>query len=356
MKIFITGICGYVGATLAREFRGSGNADALQISGLDNFSRAGSETNRLLLQKLDVKPVHGDIRLPSDLEAIGDVDWVMDAAANPSVLAGVDGRTSSRQLVEHNLQGTINLLEFRKARKAGLILLSTSRVYSAEALAAIRVEAVNGAFRPVSGVVQPVGLSDCGISEDFPTTAPLSLYGATKRASEQLALEYGAAFGFPVWINRCGVLAGAGQFGRGDQGIFSFWIHSWLRQHPLKYIGFGGQGHQVRDCLHPRDLVPLLRAQMADSGRKAGAILNLGGGVANSLSLAQLGAWCTQRFGVREVTVDPVSRPFDAPWIVMDCAHAARDWDWRVQTSAQAILEEIADHAQSNPQWLELTG
>ena len=72
-------------------------------------------------------------------------------------------------------------------------------------------------------LVVPLAL---GISEDFPTTAPLSLYGASKLASETLILEYGECFDFPVWINRCGVLAGAGQFGKADQGIFSFWIHS----------------------------------------------------------------------------------------------------------------------------------
>jgi CDP-paratose 2-epimerase len=60
-------------------------------------------------------------------------------------------------------------------------------------------------------------------------------------------------------MNRCGVLAGAYQFGKADQGIFSYWIHSWARRRPLTYIGFDGMGHQVRDCLHPRDLVPLAR-------------------------------------------------------------------------------------------------
>ena len=61
---------------------------------------------------------------------------------------------------------------------------------------------------------------------------PLSLYGASKLASETLILEYGECFGFPVWINRCGVLAGAGQFGKADQGIFSFWIHSFKEKIP----------------------------------------------------------------------------------------------------------------------------
>ena len=58
----------------------------------------------------------------SDLEPLPGVDWVIDAAANPSVLAGVDGRTSSRQLVEHNLGGTVNLLEFCKLHRAGFTL------------------------------------------------------------------------------------------------------------------------------------------------------------------------------------------------------------------------------------------
>ena len=42
---------------------------------------------------------------------------------------------------------------------------------------------------------------------------------------------------------------------RADQGIFSFWIRSWKEKKPLKYIGFDGRGSQVRDCLHPRDLI-----------------------------------------------------------------------------------------------------
>ena len=77
---------------------------------------------------------HGDIRLASDGDALPRVDWVIDAAAQPSVLAGRDGKTSRRQLLEHNLLGTINLLEYCRASRAGFILLSTSRVYSIRGL------------------------------------------------------------------------------------------------------------------------------------------------------------------------------------------------------------------------------
>jgi CDP-paratose 2-epimerase len=182
----------------------------------------------------------------------------------------------------------------------------------------------------------------------------LSIYGSTKLASEVLALEYGEAFKFPVWINRCGVLAGAGQFGRADQGIFSFWINSWLRRRPLKFVGFDGRGFQTRDCLHPRDLVPLLKKQMSilPKGRW---IYNLGGGVDNSMSLAQLSDWCSNRFGPAEVGADARTRSFDIPWIVLDSQRAARDLSWKVETPIEKVLEEIAAHASKHPEWLELS-
>jgi CDP-paratose 2-epimerase len=200
----------------------------------------------------------------------------------------------------------------------------------------------------------PLGITLSNIAENYTTSPPVSLYGSAKLASECLALEYGQAFDFPVWIDRCGVLAGAGQFGRLDQGIFSFWINSWVRQRPLKYIGFNGRGGQVRDCLDPCDLLPLLHQQMHASSAQH-RIYNVGGGVANSMSLAQLSAWCADRFGPREVAADPNSRPFDIPWMVLDSTRAMEEWNWQLATSIETVLERIADHAESHPDWLEVS-
>ena len=175
----------------------------------------------------------------------------------------------------------------------------------------------NGAFAPDSVRPLPAGLTAAGVREDFSTTAPVSLYGATKLASEQLALEYGMAYDFPVWVNRCGVLAGAGQFGRPDQGIFSYWINSWLRRRPLGYTGFGGQGYQVRDCLHPADLVPLLERQIASVNDNHPRVANVGGGQASAISLCQLSEWCRERLGDHLVTSQSEARPFD---VALACA------------------------------------
>src|SRR5262249_14948625 len=139
----------------------------LQIIGLDNLSRPGSELNRNVLKQLGVIVQHGDIRNPSDLESTSPVDWVVDAAANPSVLAGVSGVTSSRQLVEHNLVGTLNLLEYCKKSSAGFIMLSTSRVYSLRSLLQLPLEVRNQGFVPCSNRISEPGFTPKGITESF---------------------------------------------------------------------------------------------------------------------------------------------------------------------------------------------
>ena len=353
MKVLITGICGFVGSRLAAAL--SARVPDVQIAGFDNLLRQGSESNRQLLAAQNVQFTHGDLRMRSDIEALPDCDWVIDAAAHPSVLAGVDGRSSPRQLAEHNLLGTLNILEYCRERKAGFVLLSTSRVYSVQDLAALPVRPENNAFvldQPRSPVQN---VSAGGITEAFPVRQPISLYGATKLSSEIMAVEYGLTFGFPVWINRCGVLAGAGQFGTAEQGIFSYWLHAHASRRRLRYIGFGGYGYQVRDAFHPDDLAVLVAAQL-QRDPPPDPVFNVSGGADNAMSLAQLTEWCNQRFGRHDPEPDARPRPFDIPWLVMDHSRAAAEFQWQPRRSLTSILEEIEAHVRQNPDWLARCG
>ncbi len=352
MKVLISGVCGFTGSHLARSLMESN--EGLTVVGIDNLARQGSETNRLSLKRLGVQLFHGDIRMASDLETLPLVDWVIDAAAQPSVLAGRDGKTSPRQLLEHNLVGTINLLEYCRTAHAGFILLSTSRVYSIPALVELPLREESSAYTLDSSRPWPAGVGLEGVAENFSAEAPVSLYGATKLASERLAQEYSAGFQVPVWINRCGVLAGAGQFGTAEQGIFSYWLHAHAARRPIRYIGFGGRGLQVRDALHPRDLAAMVNLQL----RGAGSIrpCNLSGGRANSMSLAQLTAWCDRRFGPHKPLVDATERPYDVAWLILDSSKALNETGWKPQIGIEQILEEIANHATDNPEWLTQCG
>lgn len=354
MKVLVTGICGFVGSALAECLLE--RHEGITVSGIDNLMRPGSETNRARLRKLGVTFVHGDIRATSDFEFLPRADWVIDAAANPSVLAGVHGGFSSRQLFEHNLISLVNVLEYCKAHDAGLVLLSSSRVYSIAALTSLPLQADGKTFRLDDSTQLPPGVSRKGIGPDFCTSAPVSLYGSTKLAAETIALEYGAAFGFSVWVDRCGVLAGPGQFGTPDQGIFSYWINAHLRRRALRYIGFDGRGKQVRDAFHPHDLAALLDAQMRTERASGQRIYTAGGGPGNAMSLAELTSWCDARFGAHAPQSDPRPRTYDIPWMVMDNSDAERDFGWRAEIPIESILDQIASHAEGNPDWLERSG
>ena len=151
-------------------------------------------------------------------------------------------------------------------------------------------------------------------------------------------------------------MAGPGQFGTPDQGIFSYWINAHLRRRDLRYIGFDGTGKQVRDALHPQDLAGLVDRQLSTERSNGRRVYTVGGGLENAMSLAQLTAWCDARFGVLIPAADRRPRTYDVPWVVMDNHDAESDFGWRADISMETLLAQIAGHAEANPDWLERSG
>jgi CDP-paratose 2-epimerase len=350
MKILITGAAGFVGSGIIRYLREHFN-DAVLI-GIDNLSRRGSEYNLALLQQLDCRFIYGDIRSKEDIDDLPKVDWVIDCAAIPTVTAGVDSGTHA--LINNNLTGTIHLLEKCRRDDCGFIILSTSRVYSIQALTNIPLVEKDERLAIATDVVYPAGFSESGVSESFSTAAPVSLYGATKLASEVLALEYHYTFGFPVWINRCGVIAGPGQFGKIDQGIFSFWVYQYLLDLPLSFIGFGGKGKQVRDFVHPFDVFRLVQTQMQQPAINAPRTINIGGGINSAWSLLQLDRHCKQVLQSHKL-INSVAdtRGFDIPLYITDNRQALQYWNWQPSYTPEEIIDQIIAYGKDNLQMLK---
>jgi CDP-paratose 2-epimerase len=101
-------------------------------------------------------------------------------------------------------------------------------------------------------------------------------------------------------------------------------------------------------------LARMVDLQLRSAG--AGTLLNISGGSANSMSLAQLTAWCDQRFAPHCPISDGSERPYDVPWLILDPSKATSTTKWKPQISLEKILDEIADHAVANPDWLTRCG
>lgn len=353
MRLLVTGGAGFVGAGLCRLFRA--DFPRAEIVAFDNLRRRGSEINVAEFPAHGIRFVHGDIRNASDLAALdGQFDVFVEASAEPSVHAGTAGK-SPRYVIDTNLGGTINCLEFARSRAAGMIFLSTSRVYAISALRRIRLR--EDETRLVSeSDGQPPGFVAGGVTESFPTVGwgARSFYGTTKLASELFIEEYVSAYDFPAVINRCGVIAGAGQFGKVDQGVFTLWVARHLFGGELRYTGFEGKGKQVRDLLHPNDLYALIRRQVECLADIRGEVFGAGGGVAGSVSLAEYTGLCRDATG-RELAIGcvPDTSAVDIPYYVTNTSKVESALGWSPVITPREIVAEITTWLRDNSKQLK---
>lgn len=336
-RVVITGGAGFVGSTLALGLKRRHPDWSLVAA--DNLYRRGSELNLARLRDAGVEFRHADVRIPDDVMALGPADVLIEAAAEPSVLAGVDGGAS--QLVQTNLVGAQNCFELAARHGSQVVFLSTSRVYPVAPLAAIKLDEAPTRFE-IAADQSISGVSPAGISEEFPLTGARTLYGATKLAAELLLAEYAETHGLAAVINRCGVIAGPWQMGKVDQGVAAHWMFAHMNNSPLAYIGFGGKGQQVRDMLHADDLLELVDLQLASPDDWAGMTFNVGGGREVSVSLSELTEICTEITGTRlDVGHDPSDRPGDIPVYLTDCSAIFNHSQWRPTRDVRGIMEDI---------------
>ena len=137
--------------------------------------------------------------------------------------------------------------------------------------------------------------------------------------------------------------------GKVDQGVFTHWLLSHRLGLPLRYIGYGGTGKQVRDLLHVDDVVDLIERQLLDPEAWAGRTFNAGGGRRVSLSLLETTELCREVTG-NEVPVEPEpeQRPGDVPIYITDTAAIEAHSGWRPTRDARQVLVDtnawIAEH------------
>lgn len=337
-RILITGGAGFVGSSyaiwLARRHSG------LSITAVDNLKRRGSELNLPRLREHGIDFVHADIRNPEDLRLDEhNPDLIIDCSAEPSVLAGYG--SGAEYVIRTNLSGTGNVLELARRCGSAVMFLSTSRVYPVALLNQIAVAETKTRFEIAPEQTIP-GVSVEGVSEGFPLEGARSLYGATKLASELLLHEYADMYQLPIVINRCGVIAGPWQMGKVDQGVFALWVAAHRFGRPLSYIGWGGEGKQVRDVLFIDDLCELLDLQLDRMTAISGSTFNAGGGTAAAASLLEITQMCEIITGASlDMGRAPENRPGDVRLYITDNSRVRAVLGWQPHTSVESTLAAI---------------
>jgi UDP-glucuronate 4-epimerase len=225
MKLLVTGAAGFIGSFTALRFLGRGD----EVVGLDNLNDYYDVAlKNARLERLKAKPGFRFARLDlADQAAMADLfrrekfDRVVHLGAQAGVRYSLQDPHS---YISSNVVGTLNVLEgCRHNGVAHLVYASTSSVYGAS--------------------------TKMPFSVHEPASHPLSLYAASKRATELMAHNYSALFRLPTTGLRFFTVYGP--WGRPDMALFLF-ARAIIDGRPIEVFN---NGHHKRDFTYVEDIV-----------------------------------------------------------------------------------------------------
>jgi CDP-paratose 2-epimerase len=297
-----------------------------------NLERLRDATQRFHHHDLDIRDRAGIDRLLAETQP----NLIVHAAAQPS-----HDLAASRPFddFEVNAVGTLNMLEAarRHCPETPFVFLSTNKVYgdAPNELELVELETRWDYADP--------GYAN-GIDETMRIDATMhSLFGASKAAADLLVQEYGLYFGMPTVCLRGGCLTGPNHSGAELHGFLAYLARAVHEGIPYRIFGY--QGKQVRDNIHSYDVCTAIM-EFAERPT-AGAVYNLGGGRANSISMVEAIARFEDLAG-RKLEWEYVEEPRRGDHIcyISDLGRFRRDYpEWEVTHSLDSVVEELAGAA-----------
>ena len=294
-----------------------------------NLERLRNATTRFEHHDLDIRDRDGVARLVADVRP----HLLIHAAGQPS-----HDLAASRPFddFEVNATGTLNLLEAVRAAcpESPFVFMSTNKVYGDAPNELDLVEL------DTRWDYADTALAD-GIDETLRIDHTMhSLFGASKVAADVMTQEYGRYFGMPTVAFRAGCLTGPNHAGAELHGFLAYLARA-VRE-GLPYRVFGYKAKQVRDNLHSFDVCTAIMAYADDP--KPGAVYNLGGGRANSVSMLEAIARFEEIYG-RKLGWEYVeeARRGDHICYISDLSRFRADYpDWEVAYPLDAIFADFA--------------
>lgn len=334
MKILVTGGCGFLGSNLVAHALERGD----EVMIFDNLYRSGSVDNLQWLKgKGEFEFRHGDIRNANDIErAVREFkpQAVFHLAGQVAMTTSI---ANTRMDFEINALGTFNLLEAVRQHipDATVVYSSTNKVYGD--LEQFAYRETDTRFECVD---HPAGF------DEFTPLDFHSPYGCSKGAADQYMLDYARIFKLNTVVFRHSSMYGGRQFATYDQG----WI-GWFCQKAVEIqrgvlkepFTISGTGKQVRDVLHADDMINLYFSAVKHIDKARGHAFNIGGGIANSLSLLELFALLERILGSKMEYERIAPRESDQRVFVADYGKAWRLIGWKPNVSAEEGIRRMAE-------------
>jgi CDP-paratose 2-epimerase len=309
---------------LRREFFGP-DGDTMPV-----LERLRRETRRFEHHDLDVRDRAAMARLLGDVRP----GLIVHAAGQPS-----HDLAASRPFDDFdvNAVGTLNLLEAARAHspEAPFAFLSTNKVYgdAPNELPLVELETRWDYAEPARRE---------GIDESCRIDMTMhSLFGASKTAADILVQEYGRYFGLPTVCFRGAPLTGPNHAGAELHGFLAYLARA--AREGRTYRIFGYKGKQVRDNIHSHDVCTAI---MAFAERpSSGAVYNLGGGRANSVSVLEAIERVEELTGrALETEYVDEARRGDHICYITDLRRLRSDYPgWEVTVDLDTIFAQLAD-------------
>jgi CDP-paratose 2-epimerase len=339
-KYLILGGCGFLGSNIAARLLGD-TRQAVTI--FDNLSRLGSTRNLDWLRSLGAfQFAQADVSSAHDIESVVRElcpDVIFHLAGQVAMTTSI---SNPRLDFDTNVVGSFNVLEaVRKfAPEAAVIYSSTNKVYGdLEHLAYLESETRYSLRDFPEGISEEVGL-------DFH-----SPYGCSKGAADQYMLDYARIFGLNTAVFRHSSMYGSRQFATYDQGWIGWFCAQVLAQAQkpsAETFTISGSGKQVRDVLHADDMVDLYLIAATNISSIRGQAFNIGGGIANSLSVLELLQFLGNELGITARFERRPNRESDQKVFVADIGKARRDLGWHPKIDWQTGLRSMIGWVKSN--------
>jgi CDP-paratose 2-epimerase len=168
-----------------------------------------------------------------------------------------------------------------------------------------------------------------GFGEDLPINFQ-SPYGCSKGAADQYLSDYSRIYGIKTVVLRHSSMYGGRQFPTNDQGWIGWFCQKAINQKRGLQDKFSifGNGKQVRDILHCDDMVNLYIKVSQNILELSGEVFNIGGGIANSLSLLELFSMLEDRLNIKLTYDRNTPRISDQKYFVADIRKIEKFVQW----------------------------